>query len=362
MKTQVRTAFTLIELLVVIAIIAILVAILLPAVQQAREAARRSQCKNHLKQFGLAIHNYHDIYNAIPHACTQAGGSIGGNPNNFRRFSAHFALLPQMEQKALYDQSVAHLETTGDTAPWHGGVPAVSTQLSFQLCPSDSKADGPEDRPSQTNYMFARGDNAWDYNPGWHGNGGRGVRGFFLGNRDDGQQGGPRRFADVVDGLSNTVAMGERIKAKGFSTRVQDGATTTTVDQGGRRNPSLCLAAVGQGGVYTNLGNGSGARLAGVRTYDGAPPFTQVTTILPPNSPSCKHGNDNAHDRDGIMTMTSQHAGGVNVLMGDGGVRFINENIDSGDLTVEPVTSGPSPYGVWGSLGSVNGGEVLGEF
>ena len=111
------------------------------------------------------------------------------------------------------------------------------------------------------------------------------------------------------------------------------------------------------------MGDNRGSRLAGVRAYDGAPPFAGCNTIIPPNGPSCKNGNDNQHDRDGIMTMTSQHTGGAQVLLGDGSVRFISENIDSGNLTAAAPTGGtPSPYGVWGSLGSVQGGEVIGEF
>ena len=335
MKLIRRRAFTLIELLVVIAIIAILVALLLPAVQQAREAARRSQCKNHLKQLGIAIHNYHDVHTCAPLGCTIAG--TGGN-NQFRRFSAHM-----------------------DTAPWNNGVPAVVAKLPTLRCPSDpsSTVDAPK---AHTNYMFSHGDNAWDQNPAWNGNGGRGIRGFFTCIRDDGQGGAARRFRDVTDGLSNTIMMGERIVAQAGADSIQTGATTTTVSEGGRRNPSLLLAAVNPDGTYTSLGNGTGARLAGTRAFDGAPPFTAVNTIIGPNGPSGKHGNDNNHDRDGVFTMTSRHAGGVHVLIGDGTVRFVNDSINTGDLTQQPVTSGPSPYGVWGALGSINGSEDVGEF
>ena len=273
MKRTQRRAFTLIELLVVIAIIAVLIALLLPAVQQAREAARRTQCKNNLKQFGLALHNYHDVYTAIPHACTVAGATPTGqasNANQFRRFSAHLALLPYVEQENLYQATVTDLQPAGgNTASWNT-TPAVVTQTAHLLCPSDGIVSGNlEQRPAQTNYMFSRGDNAWDYNPAWHGNNGNGLRGFFKGVRDDGQAGSPRRFRDVTDGLSNTIAMGERIKAIAGGTGIRDGATTTTISNGGRDNPALCLASVGTGGVYLNLGDERGSRLAGVRAYDG---------------------------------------------------------------------------------------------
>jgi prepilin-type N-terminal cleavage/methylation domain-containing protein len=358
-----RRAFTLIELLVVIAIIAILVALLLPAVQQAREAARRAQCKNQMKQLGIAIHNYHDVFSCAPLGSTPAGGGIGGNPNQIRRYSAHLALLPFQDQAGLYEATMTNLEPAGgNTASWQNSVPAVSARLPSLLCPSDpaSSIDG---RKMKTNYMFCHGDNAWDQNPGWNGNGGRGIRGFFTCIKNNGQGGRARNFRDVLDGLSNTVMMGERIVAKAGANSISTGATTTTVSQGGRHKPSDCLASVGPGGVYTNLGNGTGARLAGVRAFDGAPPFTTVNTIIGPNGPSCKHQNNNAHDRDGVFTMTSQHAGGVHALMGDGAVRFVSDGIDTGDLTRQPVTGGaPSPYGVWGALGSVAGSDRLGEF
>lgn len=356
MNLRKKKGFTLIELLVVIAIIAILIALLLPAVQQAREAARRTQCKNQLKQFGLAIHNYHDVYNSAPLGCT---GTFGGR---YRRFSAHFALLPYIEQAAAYAQATSDLDNNGGNAPWSGSINNILTQTPNLLCPSDGVAvDGREDMRSVTNYMFSYGDNAWDINPAWAGNGGR-SRGFFMGQQGNGS-GGSRRFRDVTDGLSNTIAMGERIKAKGDADTIKTGATTTSVADGGRNNPAACKASVDGDGRYLTLGDAAGSRLAGVRAFDGAPPFVGVTTVLPPNSPSCKNGNDNQHDRDGIMSMTSHHTGGVQVCLGDGSVRFISENIDSGDATQAPATGGSkSPYGIWGALGSVAGGEIIGEF
>ncbi|MCP4855904.1 MAG: DUF1559 domain-containing protein [Fuerstiella sp.] len=360
-----RTAFILIELLVVIAIIAILIALLLPAVQQAREAARRTQCKNNFKQLGLAIHNYHDVHNAVPFGST-IRNRTSGNPtrylNRFRRFNGHLGMLPFIDQAPLYEATMSYLHNgrNGREAPWNNGVPCVTAKLPHLLCPSDSSSSVQAVR-AKTSYMFSHGDSGWDHNPEWAGNGGRGARGFFKSIKHNGQN-GHRRFRDVTDGLSNTVAMGERIVAQAGGMTIQSGATGTKGGiQGGRRNPSACVASVGAGGRYETV-HGSGGRLAGVRAYDGSPYFTTVNTVLPPNSASCKHNNNNNHNQDGVMSMTSRHTGGAQVLLGDGSVRFISDSIDSGDLTQAPVTSGPSPYGVWGALGSVSGGEVIGEF
>ncbi|MAG93211.1 MAG: prepilin-type cleavage/methylation domain-containing protein [Planctomycetaceae bacterium] len=353
--------FTLIELLVVIAIIAILIALLLPAVQQAREAARRSTCKNNLKQYGIAIHNYHDTFNAVPFGSTIRNGTVGGNRNNFRRFNANLGLLPYMDQAPLYNTTFQVLEANQGSAPWNNSVPCVTTKVPYLLCPSDGTGimTG-QGKPANTNYMFSHGDSGWDHNPEWAGNGGRGLRGFFKSIKGNGQ-GGYRRFRDVTDGLSNTVAMGERITAKQGGLDIVRGATGTQGGiQGGRRNPTQCIASVGQGGVYATV-HGSGGRLAGIRAYDASPYFTTVNTIISPNGPSCKHNNNNNHNQDGIMTMTSHHTGGVQVLMGDGSVRFISDSIDTGNLAAQPVVSGPSPYGVWGAMGSVSGGDIIGE-
>jgi len=366
MKVSIRSqkAFTLIELLVVIAIIAILIALLLPAVQQAREAARRTQCKNNLKQLGLAIHNYHDVHGTAPIGCTIQDGAPGGINNTYRRFSAHLGLLPYVEQANVYQAQTAFVAlpaNAGGGVPWNNAAPCVTAKLPYLLCPSDSEStvDGIK---AKTNYMFCQGDNAWDQNPSWAGNNGNGIRGFFKSIQGNGSGGKPRNFRDVTDGLSNTIAMGERITGKPGGNSIKSGASTTAVANGGRNNPALCLASVGQGGVYTTLGNGNGAILSGQRAFDGATPFTAVNTIIGPNGPSCKNGDDNNHDRDGVFSMTSQHTGGAQVLLCDGAVRFISDNIHTGNLASLGATSGASPYGVWGALGSVNGGEVIGEY
>jgi hypothetical protein len=125
-----------------------------------------------------------------------------------------------------------------------------------------------------------------------------------------------------------------------------------------RANPSVCLTQVDGNGRYTvTVG-----RYSGTRWPDGQSTFTGHTTIVGPNKPSCTDpsGSD---QNDGVMDPTSQHEGGVHCLMGDGAVRFISENIDTGNTAAAvPIGSVPSPYGTWGALGSVSGGDVVNEF
>ena len=367
MRQQSRKhGFTLIELLVVIAIIAVLIALLLPAVQQAREAARRTQCKNNLKQLGLAMFNYHDTFSVFPMSSLLAGGPGG------QRQSTFVQILPYIDQAPLWN-----LGQSGGTAasrngtnyfannwvPWDGNHIVPTTKIPAFLCPSDG--DSGQQQPLQgTNYGTCRGDTVWDHTPQWNGNGGRGLRGIFIGGNNS--ISGTHATRDVSDGLSNTIAMGEIIKAKVGAVTISTGAMSQAFDQGTLRgNPAICLtdlATTGSPGTIKTP-----ALWRGLRWADGAPAYTGITTILGPNKISCpSNGGD---DRDGILEPSSLHTGGVQVLMGDGTVRFISENINTGNPTLtnpagggSGAPGGASVYGVWGALGSISGGESVGDF
>ncbi len=342
-----RLGFTLIELLVVIAIIAVLVALLLPAVQQAREAARRSQCKNSLKQLGLALHNYNDVFTMLPSGEYNQGGWGGGAAG--RRYSPHVMLLPYMDNGPLYNT----ISANGFTAyPWSNYAPFFTT-LPVLLCPSDSMTTQ-GGQTGKTNYVFSRGDSTWDHNQ-WTANGSpnRGFRGMFGGN------GTCRSFQDVTDGLSNTIAVSERVKAKGDNI-ILHGGTLSGIGSGFRTNPSSCLAQ-----LTPPMMTGKVQQLGGTRWPDGAPSFTGCTTVLGPNKGSCTQGTWDGED--GIYEPMSNHVGGVQCLFGDGSVKFIGQNINTGNPTLPPADvpggpNGPSPYGIWGSLGSKSGGEAIGDF
>jgi prepilin-type N-terminal cleavage/methylation domain-containing protein len=317
--------FTLVELLVVIAIIGILVALLLPAIQAAREAARRAQCNNNLKQFGLALHNYHDTYGALP--CRQGGPSWTGGGFTPPRWSGFVNLLPFIEQTALYDEiagTVSHV--------WNGGATYFDEQVDTLLCPSDS-VESP-DGWGLVNYAFNMGDSySRTDNP---------IRGVF------GQE-TYKRLSHILDGTSNTIAMSEAIKAQN-NNRIGRAVSND------RTNPLGCMSRM-VNGVYVSGSLIDQNRCFGTRWQDGRQGYCGLTTILPPNGPTCSGQNT-----DGLYTASSRHPGGVLVLLCDGSVRVVSENIDTGDLSAPAPTGGESPYGVWGQLGSRAGGEAATDF
>lgn len=195
-----KTGFTLIELLVVIGVIALLVALLLPAVQAAREAARRTQCLNNLKQIGLALHNYHDQHRTLPPASIRPAG-FEDNGRDHPRGTWTISILPGLEQSALYQTIDTRVDTT---APENL---AVATPVSVFLCPSDT---GGELFEPILGTFYARGNYAANYGAAswgqrfWEDRRYRGVMGQNAG----------LRFADITDGLSNTVCVAEiRIQA-----------------------------------------------------------------------------------------------------------------------------------------------------
>ncbi len=360
--------FTLIELLVVIAIIAVLIALLLPAVQQAREAARRTQCKNNMKQLGLALHNYHDVFGTFVYAKggTNGGGNASRYDGNYNRRSGLVSLLPFMDQAALYNRIEAGDTTTtpvvipGGAAPWSGwgnsSGQGYNQRISFFSCPTDPGILNVGLAPKGViSYAFSMGD--------YLGTSNRDItntNGLFACNGTYGTR-------DVTDGTSNTLAFSERVQANfgigGKSTPdIREGTLTSVA--GITTSPGACLAATAPivaAGRYTN---GSAVKGRFSSTWcDGQPENVSFYAILAPNSVSCTSDNNGNSDAAvNLLSASSYHSGGVTALMADGAVRFISNNIDTGNLGVLNTLGGKSPYGVWGALGTRGGGETVGDF
>lgn len=337
--------FTLIELLVVIAIIAVLIALLLPAVQQAREAARRTQCRNNLKQLGLALHNYGETHGVFPFMRWTTGTVYYNN-------HANLALLPFVDQTALFAQLSGPLTVGATTfqpmghlnAPysWDTVYTPWKQQVPGYMCPSDPNSLVKYSNIGTQSYRLCLGDS---------------VNGVYAATSVRGIFGTLSRtsFRDITDGTSNTIAMAERAnKSFGDTTRILWGVAGP-VDVS---TPAACLAL----STGLNYPSGTGiVRGADVPSMwsDGSPHCTGFTTVLPPNSASCT--NSTNYVADSIISSTSHHTGGVHCLMADGAVRFVSSNINSGNLAVAPTTA-TSPYGVWGALGTKAGNETVGEF
>ncbi|HPZ83057.1 MAG TPA: DUF1559 domain-containing protein, partial [Thermogutta sp.] len=337
-----RRGFTLVELLVVIAIIGILIALLLPAVQAAREAARRSQCTNNLKQLGLALHNYHDIHKVFVALKAGTQGTDPWDDGNNTQLCGLIPLLPFLEQRALWDQIVAGGTLNNGTrvnpfgpAAWRTDYPPFRQQTPALLCPSDPAygKQNPASEQAFNNYMFSVGDhinrNAYD----------RPNRGPFAHQYWC-------SFSDIVDGSSNTIGMVERsIYTRSGALKGDGVANLSGIDQ----NPTLCLATKGANGMYASGYTIHSEKAVGRRWADGRPYWNGVTTVLPPNGPTCL-GTANSWEW-GIFSPSSYHPGGVNGLLMDGSVRFFSETIDTGILSSPQPGNrgGPSPYGVWGA-------------
>ena len=403
MNKQQQRGFTLVELLVVIAIIGILVGLLLPAVQAAREAARRMSCSNNFRQVGLGVHNYHAAYKQLPVVRggtfrfgnnTQArtpvppGSSYGGN--NYHNLGALVPILPFVEQQALWEEIAnpyavkfpvsaqglffnpmgpqvqmtlaEHVQFQYD--PWLTNIPTFR-------CPSDPG----EGFPSQgrTNYAFSSGDSIQFQNNGGRNQTGvvnrtrynrmrKTCRGMFVPREE-------KKFRDVTDGLANTIMGGE------INTDLGDNDITTRVAERGGilNNPSLCYDQIDPDRPRfwdpgTDFASNNVEVQRGYKWFNGMVVYSGITTITPPNGPVCSDGN-NTFTR-GLYPPSSRHQGGCHILMGDGAVIFITDSIESGDRTAGNVTwngtgirapGSPSPYGLWGALGTRGAKENVEE-
>ncbi|MDO5581481.1 MAG: DUF1559 domain-containing protein [Planctomycetia bacterium] len=370
-----KRGFTLVELLVVIAIIGILIGLLLPAVQAAREAARRMECTNKLKQLAIATHNYHDVYNSLP------AGTTGDNPSwcgPGASWSALAKILPFVEQaniytalervqKSYYATSAFKTETVGAfsyTAASSEEITALRAQPDAYLCPSDpaGKLKSPSDY-GNTNYRLCSGDVGVRHPDSDF----KLVRGAFGTKNWQG-------FDAILDGTSNTILMMERAIDYYDASNKMVRAKTVIPDGSGWSGDwgvntmctnfrvDICTATVGSDGFYGSAHTITNNQNSGRGYFRGMQPYTFVSTVMPPNSPSCGASNNNGSSW--AIAASSFHMGGVNVVRVDGSVSFISDTINaiSTGLTTNTArckTTGQSDFGVWGALGTKNGSESL---
>ncbi len=319
-----RPGFTLIELLVVIAIIAILIALLLPAVQQAREAARRTQCRNNLKQLGLGLHNYHDAFTVFPPGGTYRTGMAA----QAGHWSPQARLLPYLDQ--------ANLNNLIDFSRGYGVQPTVSSvRVPVFLCPSEIN-DRMNGNHWPINYAANVGEwLVWSPVTGQVGTGAFGPN-SKLGTRD------------FTDGTSNSMMLAE---VAAFQYFLRPPTASAPAAPARPAAPADVAALIGD---LKTTGH--------TEWVEGRSPQHSVTTTFGPNT-KCPY-NDAGTIRDidwvsvgegasdtistfAVITSRSQHEGLVHVLLADGAVRSISENLD---------------IFVWQKLGTRAGGEVVGEF
>jgi prepilin-type N-terminal cleavage/methylation domain-containing protein len=367
-----RFGFTLVELLVVIAIIGMLIALLLPAVQVAREAARRMQCTNRLKQLGLAVHTYHDVHGGIP-------SGMSGMPNRSvlqsHRFSALLKLCPFIEAQSIFDLM---LDTPNATCHANLPVGLVNVNLPFLLCPSNA-GEVPIaicDFVGRNNYHIMYGDTIVNGDTIVIDNtASRNTENDFVSHCPRGFFGMKysfKGFEAIVDGLSNTIAFSERVgleaeRGKYDYTNPKKGAVRMRSAMGSWESPDAatryqCISiAKDTTGNFGAPANNS----PGLQWTNGDTSVNGLSTVMPPNTAACV-GRQTGEGLT-LNTPSSNHSGGVNSCYGDGSVHFISETInaitepqsDSTEILHHPVNGGVSHWGVWGALGSANGSESV---
>jgi prepilin-type N-terminal cleavage/methylation domain-containing protein/prepilin-type processing-associated H-X9-DG protein len=351
MTTQVRRGFTLIELLVVIAVIAVLISLLLPAVQSAREAARRAQCVNNLKQIGIGMHNYHTANGAFPvgGTTTSAGPGSGypaGYTASWGTWGAHALMLGYLEQQPLYNASNFSWATVMGTG-WYINTTVTNSIISTFLCPSDNLAPIPVPPGDQwagrlNNYFWSVGTTLAYQGAGVD------TTGLFT------QAGRAYGVQNVTDGTSNTIAFAEAVVGPGSG-----GYQTHSLQQLFRNGTNVApSASAGSVGLYDanqnvkavladmntcqqaalTLPSGDGVQGTlneddkGARWAPNDGGFTGINTVVPPSSiqysfACCGFQGSYGCDDGTFQNVNSMHPGGANVLFADGSVHFLKSSI-----------------------------------
>ena len=380
-----RSAFTLVELLVVIAIIGMLIALLLPAVQAAREAARRMQCANKLKQLGLAMHTFDGTYKRLPayrgdpvfrgynKQGTEMNGTMArGSTGWLQRIAWTAAVLPYIEQTAYYSGIQNHIDRAISEASYPDvSVASANTDsngftwnISFDafICPSDGKRSVER---GACNYRVLRSDAVQPNSAGTPSD-----REFFIT-----AQGGSRSLGSLSEkGTTNVLMISEAVTPTRVSNEIRTvKGGTALINANDIHNVAdaigQCRDSKDTGGEFKTGISAATAR-TGSRWADGnGNSYSGFHTILPPNSPSCASANSNGEGGMGIVSVSSNHTGGVNVVLGDASGRFVSDSVNALSSGVaDPFTNNPgwnysgrTRFGIWGSYGNISVGESLGS-
>lgn len=387
MKNKIPTGFTLIELMVVIGIIGVLIALTVPAIQMTRESARRTQCSNNLKQLGIALHHYHGSHKCFPtnSVMFRVNSKTYSRYHSYGRGNAIVALLPYMEQQALYEAvmdsssvitGVINPPETQETCPWYKQIPGLR-------CVSDPAPDGHSNIPrtmpgvGKNNYMISTGD--WPEAHMYRLKDSEDLKNYIdnprsvFPMRTSSSFSTPNKsFAAITDGTSNTIAIGEKCIGEISGTQstnnllvkrsiitdspsVAGSAGNITMTPTANGIPEKCLGIkIVAERMPSTLAFGE---TGGVRWADGIAAYSSFSTILPPNSPSCTSSTTEPLDRV-LNSASSEHFAGINVIRFDCSTAFIKNTIDAGHLERYAKDKGFSNYGVWGAMGSINGGEA----
>ncbi|QDS92442.1 hypothetical protein FF011L_11850 [Roseimaritima multifibrata] len=333
-KHSLKRGFTLVELLVVIAIIGVLVGLLLPAVQAAREAARRMQCSNNLKQLGLALHNYHDTHLTFP-GYTQVPG-VGGGIGMYS-YPAQLKFLPFIEQSPLYDQ----IRTNSREFYLNAGADSTTqgVQVPGFVCPSDMPYPI-VGRLGYNNYVVSAGSNlGWDLTPLTRHNG---VFQPQMGTN----------MSAITDGTSNTIMVAEQLTGDNDDSsyrRETDNVRglSWSGNESTQQGP-ITQAQLEAAGAACDANPSSHSSVSGSRYSRGIFTYTVFNTVATPNwrYPGCyKSTSTGAHGSSaGIYPARSRHNGGVNHTLADGSVRMITDTTD---------------LQVYHAMGSRNGNETI---